>query len=356
MTDKIDIPDEAVRVKPIFEKEPGREIADEVRAWVKRTGEPHLWRGHTHTKPPGVGTQPLYIGRYSLPVLQGIQRWAPCPCCSPNNLKYFREGRIAWFPEERVIRNIGDKCYRTLNPEGHELAERGLLTREREERRRTYMLANFDKVRPMIEVAEKIVPIGQAVEAARRILAARFDQLLPNAFWEYVRDGRVSIITRHKAPVQIRGEDEKERWFELPEPYGSPLSGYLLFKRPGRSIVSGLKKSIIALGAIDFGEGFREHIEAMTTEHRAQAERLFAKSRSEIERCRTVIADEVGFFSAMNIATLKGWSLHRQCPAPIYIDFSDGKMIVGRDQNSASPLELPPDMWKRIPELPALAG
>lgn len=34
-------------------------------------------------------------------------------------LLFARNGKIAWFPDEHVIRMIGPKCFQTLNPEGH---------------------------------------------------------------------------------------------------------------------------------------------------------------------------------------------------------------------------------------------
>ena len=47
----IEIPQEALVGRPIFSERPGADIEAEILNFIRETFAPHLWRGHTHTKP-----------------------------------------------------------------------------------------------------------------------------------------------------------------------------------------------------------------------------------------------------------------------------------------------------------------
>ena len=48
----VEIPEECKQPKPWFFEEPSSEIVKEIRDFVAETGQSHMWRGHTHTRPP----------------------------------------------------------------------------------------------------------------------------------------------------------------------------------------------------------------------------------------------------------------------------------------------------------------
>jgi hypothetical protein len=116
----LDIPDEFFDPKPFYRtRDAAQGVLREIKDHIKKTGEPHSWRHHTHSKPT-TRARIVYIGEFDLPPShQAPDRHAPCPCCSPRAPKFSRKGKIAWFPDEHVIRMIGPECFATLNPEGH---------------------------------------------------------------------------------------------------------------------------------------------------------------------------------------------------------------------------------------------
>ena len=96
------VPASCYQIKPWFTVEPRRELINEILAWIKETGRPHEWRGHTHTKPPR-GSKPKYLDEFDVPLFGHIaDRVARCPCCSPTSPKYKLGGKIAWFEAENV--------------------------------------------------------------------------------------------------------------------------------------------------------------------------------------------------------------------------------------------------------------
>src|SRR5690348_13308558 len=121
MSDELVIPASAFGVKAWFTERPDKALVNEIQEYIQKYGTPHLWRGHTHTLPLA-GGRVTFLGKYTLPKSHwATTRRAPCPCCTPRRPKYFRCGLIAWFMDENVIRCIGDKCYKKLDPEGYRI-------------------------------------------------------------------------------------------------------------------------------------------------------------------------------------------------------------------------------------------
>jgi hypothetical protein len=120
LSDEIDIPDECYHSKPYFKERPDSALVKHIKAFIKETGNPHMWHGHTHTKPPK-GARIVYLAEFDLPkkLHKSPHLFAPCPCCSPTHPKYVRNGKIGWFPDEGIIRIIGPDCFAALDKEGH---------------------------------------------------------------------------------------------------------------------------------------------------------------------------------------------------------------------------------------------
>ncbi len=61
------IPEECRRVKADYATRPTDALVREIKQFIAATGKPHLWRGHTHTKPL-VGSKPVYLDEFDLPL------------------------------------------------------------------------------------------------------------------------------------------------------------------------------------------------------------------------------------------------------------------------------------------------
>src|SRR6478735_1866700 len=125
MSERLQLPAHVFTDKPKYATRPGREIIRKIKEFIEKTGEPHMWPGHSHSR-PGRHDRIVYLDTFDLPQSHrgeaNRDRWAPCPCCHLHFPKYFRAGMIAWFPDQKLIRILGPQCFRKLNPEGHAIA------------------------------------------------------------------------------------------------------------------------------------------------------------------------------------------------------------------------------------------
>ena len=186
--EQIAIPPECREVKAWFWERPGSEIVEEIKRHVAETGLPYTWRGHTHTKPLP-GSKPVYREEFDLPEKQlRAKRWAPCPCCTPETPKYGRNGKIAWFPSEGVIRLLGPECFKSLDKEGHEEAKRQLEIERRRKQDTDYLLSKLPLLGRVILVGEQAIPIAKALDIFRDDLHAKLT-LDRFPLWDCVRDG-----------------------------------------------------------------------------------------------------------------------------------------------------------------------
>jgi hypothetical protein len=143
MSDEIDIPPSAWDIKAIFPTRPGDDIVAEIKAYVKASGTPYLWRGHTHS-PPAKDAQVVYLDEISLPRSHCGEvnrlKWSPCPVCSPRHPKFYKAGMIAWFPEEYTIRIIGPECFASFNLEGHTAAYKDFQREQQQKKNEAFLL------------------------------------------------------------------------------------------------------------------------------------------------------------------------------------------------------------------------
>jgi transposase len=135
-----------------------------------------------HSKPV-TGSRIVYIGQFDLPPShQAPDRHAPCPCCSPRSPKFSRNGKIAWFPDEHVIRMIGPECFQTLNPEGHWEAVAQFDREEAARRTINYLTANLHLSGDAVEVVENSYPTLEAIDNVHATLQNRMPLLLGKAW------------------------------------------------------------------------------------------------------------------------------------------------------------------------------
>jgi hypothetical protein len=351
---QLDIPDDVYEPKPFYRnRDAAQAVLREIKDHIKKTGEPHTWRHHTHSKPT-TGARIVYIGEFDLPVShQAPDRHAPCPCCSPRAPKYSRRGKIAWFPDEHVIRVIGPECFQTLNPEGHWDAVETFNREEAERRTIAYLVANLHLNVPAREVIERALPTLEVIDQVHTTLQQRLKDVLRIDLWRHV--GRGALNVHEKGRRMRRSRDGSEEVVDfLDERQLHQFSGYHMFSSKTSRLASRIRGCGKRLSFIDFGNEVEGRVRAMNTEEQAQAARILSKG---ISTATGIFEEANGIrqgFNGMSIAMLKGWTKHKGCPIHLSISGDENNFYIGSDDDHPLRIEIPPLFWRGFGELPKI--
>jgi hypothetical protein len=333
LAEELYIPPEAIEPK-IFATSPDAALVAEIKEFIAKDGRPYLWRGHTHSRPQK-GATIQYVGKFTLPARccgeKNRARWAPCPCCHLRHPKYFKDGMIAYFPDEKVIRILGPQCFRRLNPEGHDFAYGEFEKAEKKRKQVSYLNSHLGHVPDVISTIDINMPIVTAVESARVVLRDQIDKILHTNMWSHVRDGILTVRVRKTRTTRHRDGTTSTREVDDFETYG-PLPGHIMLKRSG-SLALRLRQARSKLELINRGRNTAFAVKQMD-----EAERGYIAD--SLRRCLDTLTDvyeqtaEVRtFLSPVSISTLRGWGKHEGCPIKIHIDRQGHDLLVGRDEH-----------------------
>jgi hypothetical protein len=288
------------------------------------------------------------------PSHHGVDRHAPCPCCSPKSPKFYKNGKIAWFPDEHVIRMIGPDCFQTLNPEGHWEAVEVFNREEAERRTIAYLVANLHLNVPTRDVIQRALPILEAVDHVHTVLQQRISEVLRLDIWRHVGRGTLSVNVEGRRMKRNRdGSQEVESFLDIQQL--SEFPGYQMFSPRNSRLASRVGGFARRLSLIDFGNEVEERVRAMTTEEQAKAARILS---SGISSAAAIFAEADGIrdgFKPMSIAALKGWTRHAGCPIHLFVSGDESNFDIGTDEQHELRIEIPPAFWRGFGDLPVIS-
>lgn len=246
--DPVEVPLSARQVKAHYPQRPPEAVLQEILDFIREVQAPHLWHGHTHTKPPA-NARVVYLGEFQLTEVTA----APCPCCSPNHAKYFTSGRIGWFMDEGVIRLMGWQCFRTLSPDAHDAAEDEYQAEKQRKADEHFILTNVDKVRAGINAIASNLKIAEAVERFTQRLHFIVHDTYDMKVSHHIRDGELRVAERGGF----------RRY--------ATIQGYLILREPRKSLAAQLASARTVLDGLD------ERVLAGKIEHLTDIERSRAQ-------------------------------------------------------------------------------
>lgn len=339
---KIEIPESARAVKAWFLTKPSKELIAEIHEHIKQTGMPHLWRGHTHTKPPS-GSKPVYLDEFDLPEkLRKVGRWAPCPCCAPESPK-FGSGKIAWFPSEGVIRLLGPDCFKTLDAEGHEEAVRNLKAERRRATETEVLLARLPQLTGLLEVGEKAKRVAIALTDFHQSLHEKL-KLAKLNLWENVeRGGELRVYIKTSRLVTQRDGSSYIEEVDA-ETVISHLDGFEVLNPELKIGATTLRAAITKLESyIDLA---REPtaIEAMTDDARHEAAGGVARAMTAIRAAAENLTRWQKFATPLAINSLRRWGEHPGCAVPYNYEISGKRLVFGASEYRSFSVVIPDDL------------
>jgi len=341
--DKIEIPPSALEVKAWFPDLPSDEIVTEIRTFIRETQQPWLWRGHTHTKPPP-GAPVEYLGEVHLPDEFKTQRhrWAPCPCCVPYRPKWRKDGRIAWFPEERVIRILGGDCFKAINSTGHFEAIVAMRRRESERKSLAYLASNAH-LAPEIEAAVRAaIPAAAAVMTVKSLALRKLQGAFRINLWPHISGG---LKVREKVS---EGDDRMVSAFV---PFNGTLQSTAFFDPAVAVDPDKLRKIADQLAEIP-QSGFDE----VQPKDREKHGRMLGRGLSAAREAFEAIERIRSMFRSGDIGTLRRWGSDEDAPIRFFIEFNDGRLRMGRAGDQTVTVQVPDAFWAALRPLPEIAA
>lgn len=140
----------------LFYSEPSPAEIDEFREWSKKTGQPEFWPRLTVSPAPTtvlpVPITTVDIDRHQRPDGNEI----PCSLCSPDRPKFLHNGKLCWYPDERVVRLIGPECIKRFFGENEARAWRAAAEeKERKEAQENFLTRHLPSTRSMSAALER---------------------------------------------------------------------------------------------------------------------------------------------------------------------------------------------------------
>lgn len=280
---------------------------------------------------------------------------APCPCCHLHYPKYGKNGKIAYFPNEQVVRMLGPDCFARLNPEEHERANTVFQAEKRRTRSLQYLGSQLHKVPILIEAIKANFAIAQAVDDFQLDLLLRLDKCLNTQMWSHVRDnGQLKVFSNQS--VTRKKADGTEETFEQQTlvSFSVPLIGYQIIERKPRSFAKRLKSAVTKLEKVDFVEA-SGRLNELNDEDLERATKSFSSGYRIAKSSLDMLQDFQRFLGAMNLAVLKGWNSHEGCPIRIFIDLDGHNLTVGRSENNRQRFTVAPEYFHVLKQLPSVS-
>ncbi len=194
---------------PIFDARPTLAYIESWRRHIADTGSPETFVNVSNTKPPKNAMVILLseVVKVPMSLRLGGDR-VPCPLCSPMSPK-FGKGRMAWFPDERMVRFIGHSCAKRYLGDNYSAAERLYKIEE--------ACARYLRLWPQLQnhrvnlrnVAKKLNAVARAERFTRATLDRQAPRFATFLFRDRVNksDGIATSKARGAKTTIIKGMD-----------------------------------------------------------------------------------------------------------------------------------------------------
>jgi hypothetical protein len=265
---------------------------------------------------------------------------------------------IAWFPDEHTIRIIGPECFASFNLEGHTTAYKAFLKEQEEKRNNNFLLSHLGFIGQCIEVIDANIPAVKEVDRVREILSRRIPHLIDFDLWRHVRaDQRLKTESQRTAIQKDRLGEEREVTVRESLIYG-PVIGHIMLQPKPKLILNKLDICKTRLKMIDFGDRYAEHLATLPYEEKRKLAKFMEKEVMKAHDLFAEVEEVRRFLKPENVATLRGWGKHKDCPTRLYISFApDGRQLhLGKTDDQLQTMTVRPEFWTTLLRIPILSA
>ena len=329
---------------------PGKEVVSEIVDFIKQSGKPYLWPGHTHTKPP-TDSKPVYLDEFELPKkFRAPDRRSPCPCCWPSHPK-FCDGKIAWFPSEAIVRIIGPDCFRALDADAHQEALDNMRAERRREKDTAFLLSQLPRLSGVVKIAGRAAQVASALEQFHNDLHSKL-RIARLDLWRDVRGGgelRVSVKTREIKRGRNGGEYVQDTEAEI---IAYRLDGYEVLNPDLNIGSSALKSTLKTLRKYSELAELPDSIEPMDAGARHEAALEIGRAITATRRAIDNLTRWQKFVTPLAINSLRGWGRREGCRTPYNYELAESRFRFGPNEYDLYSVAIPPDLYLSIGPLP----
>ena len=323
----IDVPPSSREIKAWFWSEPSQAVKDEILEHIRAAGLPHLCKYHTHTKPP-VGSKPMYIAEFTLPEkLSRVGTFAACPCCTPESAKYYKGGKIAWFPEEGVIRLLGPDCFAALNPEWHAREVKELARRKNDQAVLDALISNFDALKRAQKENQKHLRNAEAFDVFSTHLRQAFYEKIAISIWPEIRNSGQLQVWRKDTKI---GKEYDLKKFDNKVFFGT-LRGYTLLDPDYVSLAPDFQSAadaFLVLDGLETENDWKTAISRFSPEDRAAFSEKLSRANQKRKIAIQKLREMKLFIRPETLATIRKWSRDDGCNLDFDFDFKADRHII----------------------------
>lgn len=335
---------------PAFMRQPDDAFLLSWREHIHLTGYPENFHQVSTSRPEQMHNIILLSEEIKVPVSlrEGGDR-VPCPFCSPGSPK-FERGRMAYFPDESVVRFVGHKCAKTHFGENYASAER-IFQRQMRCRGYIKLWSEIVGINSAISaVLAAVEPAADAIETVRE----RIEEQAPG-FCAFLQrelaqtDGELTVL-------EDLGQKDRAGNAVLQRRIIGTAAGLSFLKldarpcRVLRTARAALAKTSIALP--DWKAASPEHA---ATDDILRLGRGVAKALRDIPEAIDVVRDGQAFLRAKNVALIHRWGNRTDTPFTLFHMDRNGRQLTIRVSSYAgrffaSPLAASDHLTDILPE------
>lgn len=319
-----------------FWKYPGSHVIDSFKKHLSKTGRPTSWLYHAHSKPPSDSEFEELISFEIPEKLRLVVGKAACPICSPNKPKYY-DGRLAWFPDEGVIRSIGHECAKTLfGAEANNLAKSKRNARERKRNAEDFLLATLPQIGSLRTLADHLIPLARELDRVRSGIWNAGGKMACQNLAKSGAEGKLLLFEETK-------QNKVDRFGKSYVAFDQIVVGFLTvrslgFLKNSMSIEARAKNTATALNLVNSTNSEEEALDFITTDLKTvsyiyEAEKIAKAAVNELGELKKIIAEAQTFLNPDNLINISKWAADIRSNSPIQFKYSSNypsQLKIGR--------------------------